>query len=91
YMMAFGYNQLQDDSEYNRVLKHARSPLSLLLFLCVMRSSWERLNTYAYLGPSGALHMEPRAADNAAYWPFLFPSPFRLSPSLPFFFFSDYK
>ena len=28
-----------------------------------MRKQWNRLNTYAYMGPAGALNIEPRAQD----------------------------
>ncbi len=63
YMLSFGYDQLQDDPEYNRVLKNARSTMYILSLAGGIRRQWERLNTYAYLGPSGALNMEPRSED----------------------------
>lgn len=63
YMLSFGYDQLLDDTEYNRVLKNARSTMYVLSLAGGMRRQWERLNTYAYLGPSGTLNMEPRSED----------------------------
>jgi hypothetical protein len=91
YMMAFGYNQLQDDSEYNRVLKNARSTMYILSLAGGMRRQWDRLNTYAYLGPSGALNMEPRAEDNAADGTVNLHYEYSISPAIKLGVGSDYK
>src|SRR5690606_17298070 len=40
YLMSFGYDQIQDDSEYNRVLKNARSSMYIFSLAGGMRKQW---------------------------------------------------
>lgn len=63
YMMSFGYEQLNEDPDYNRMIKNARSTMYVLSLAGGVRKQWAQLNTYAYGGPAGALNMEPRAQD----------------------------
>src|SRR5690606_12605702 len=60
YLFSFGYEQLENDQRYNSVLKNARANMYVLSLAGGYRRQWRRLNTYAYLGPSGVLNVEPR-------------------------------
>lgn len=63
YLMSFKYDQLYPDSKYNRIVENARASMYVLSLSGGMRKQWNRLNTYAYIGPAGALNIEPRAQD----------------------------
>lgn len=63
YLMNFKYDQLFADSKYNRVVENARASMYVLSLAGGIRRQWNRLNTYAYIGPAGALNIEPRAQD----------------------------
>ncbi|WP_156307707.1 hypothetical protein [Sphingobacterium endophyticum] len=91
YMMSFGYNQLEEDTEYNRILKNARSTMYILSLAGGIRKQLQRLNTYAYIGPAGALNVEPRAQDDAANSTVNLSYEYSISPAFKFGIGSDYK
>lgn len=91
YMMSFGYEQLEDDAGYNRVLKNARSTMYVLSLAGGIRRQWERLNTYVYAGPAGALNVEPRAQDFAEQGEVELDYQYSISPAAKFGVGSDYK
>lgn len=91
YLMSFGYNQLQNDEEYNRILKNARSTMFVLSLSGGIRKQWQRLNTFAYIGPAGALNMEPRAQDNSSEGIVDLEYKYSISPAFKIGVGSDYK
>lgn len=64
YLFSFGYDQLESDKGYNSVLKNARANMYILSLAGGFRKQWKRLNTFVYLGPSGAINVEPRAQND---------------------------
>ena len=91
YMMSFGYEQLEDDLDFNRVLKNARSTMYLLSLAGGLRKQWMNLNTYAYAGPAGALNMEPRAQDQSENGVVELDYRYTVSPAVKLGIGSDYK
>src|SRR5690606_8424385 len=91
YMMSFGYEQLEDDSDFNRVLKNARSTMYVLSLAGGARKQWTNLNTYAYAGPAGALNMEPRAQDQPDKGTVELDYRYSISPAIKLGIGSDYK
>lgn len=91
YMMNFGYDQLQDDSDFNRVLKNARSSMYVLSLAGGARKQWASLNTYVYAGPAGALNMEPRAQDYTSDNIVELEYEYSISPAVKLGIGSDYK
>ncbi|WP_140938839.1 hypothetical protein [Sphingobacterium lumbrici] len=63
YLMSFNYDQLINDSDYNRIVENGRSNFYMLSLAGGTRRQYDLLNTYAYLGPTIGLVNEPRAND----------------------------
>lgn len=63
YLMAFSYDQQIDDPDYNRMIEGGRANFYMLSLAGGTRRQYDRLNTYAYLGPTIGLVNEPRAND----------------------------
>ncbi|MCL7986797.1 hypothetical protein M8998_02465 [Sphingobacterium sp. lm-10] len=60
FTMAFRYNQLIDDPNYNQILENGQASIYALSLAGGIRKQVNRLNTYAYAGPAFALDVESR-------------------------------
>lgn len=61
FTMAFSYDQLESDPNYNSVLENARGSIYALSLAGGTRRQFQRLNTYVYAGPALCLDVEPRS------------------------------
>ena len=91
YFFSFGYDQLENDQSYNSVLKNARANMYILSLAGGYRKQWRQLNTYAYLGPSGAINVEPRAHEDSESNDVELSYIYSLSPAIKVGLGSDYK
>lgn len=91
YLMSFDYDQLVDDSKYNRMIENGRSSFYMLSLAGGIRKQYNRLNTYGYAGPVVGLITEPRAHDDAAAGISVIENKYSFSPGVKIGFGSDYK
>lgn len=61
FTMAFRYEQLETDPDYNTVLENARGSIYALSLAGGTRRQFQKLNTYLFAGPALCLDVEPRA------------------------------
>lgn len=61
YMFSFAYDQKVSDPKYTQMIENGQSNMFMLNLSAGSRRQFQRLNTYAYIGPSLGLVSEPRS------------------------------
>lgn len=89
YMLTFGYNQLVEDPDYNHMIENGRANFYMLSLAAGTRRQYDRLNSYAYLGPTIGLISEPRG--NVVDHKIMMENKSSISPAVKLGIGSDYK